>query len=506
MSRTKLAASNVVFGLMSKCVTMVLEFVSRAIFIQVLGVDVLGVNSVFISVVQMLSLAELGITNAMVFSFYRPLADGDQSKLASLTAFYRRIYLTIAAVVFLLGLITVPFLGGILQLHVVPVEYVAAYLLFVVDTAVSYLFVYRTTLIRADQRGFVISKYEMIVNTVRTVAQIVCLLAFGDYILYLVIKVAGTSAINLLSSYRAKRDYPYILNTSESLDSQTKHEVVSVIKSSFVYRVAGAILNSSTNIIMSAMVGSIVVGYLANYVTIITAITSVSVVIFTNLTASVGNMAITESPARRLSVFNTMLIIGSTLTMVFVSTTTIMSNSFITLWIGEEYVLPDSTVFIRMALMFMNCYMQIIFAYREAVGLYRKTKYVMLVAAIMNVGLSIALGELWGVDGILIASILACGCTYFWYEPILLHRDYFEATPINYFKNLLLTAVSTFGLIALGSVLISSFEISNWCSWVLCSLICLVVSAGWSWLIYRKTDAMVELVQHVKILVANGAK
>ena len=505
MSRTKLAVNNVLAGLVNKGLSMILEFVSRAIFIQVLGVELLGVNSVFISIVQMLSLAELGITNAMVFSFYKPLAQQDHEKLAALVAFYRRIYIAIAVVVFLLGVVTVPFLGGILQLEKVPNDLVFGYLLFVLDTAVSYLFVYRTTLIRADQRGFVITKYEMLINTVRSIAQIVLLVQFGSYIGYIVLKVIGTISINIVSSRRAKRDYPFISEPYDDLDKKTKEDVIAVIKSSFVYRVSASLLNSSTNIIMSAIVSSVVVGYLANYVTIITAVTSISVVIFTNLTASVGNLAITESSERRLSVFNTMLVVGSILTTVFVTTTTVMSNSFIALWIGEKYVLPNSTVLLRMGLMFISCYMQVIYSYREAVGLYRKTKYLMLLAAVVNIFLSILLGSWLGVDGILLASILSCVCTYFWYEPVLLYRDYFSSKASFYFRNLAIVLVLTAFLSVGGLSLVSFVEINGWLSWALCALVCFAISISIPILIYRNTNAMRELFHHLRILRVGSA-
>lgn len=500
MSRTKLAASNVIAGLINKSLSMILEFVSRAVFIQVLGVGLLGVNSVFISIMQMLSLAELGITNAMVFSFYKPLAQQDSEKLAELTAFYRRIYIAIALSVLVLGIVTIPFLGIILQIDDVPADCTLGYLLFVLDTAVSYLFVYRTTLIRADQRGFVITKYEMMVNAIRSIAQIASLVLFGSYICFIALKVVGTIAVNVLSSGRAKRDYPYISKPHGELDRQTKDDVVAVIKSSFVYKVSASLLNSSTNIIMSAIVSSIIVGYLANYVTIITAVTSISVVVFTNLTASVGNLAIEESPERRLKIFNTMLVVGSILTVVFVATTTVMCNSFISLWIGDGYVLPISTVLLRMGLMFLECYMQVIFAYREAVGLYQKTKYLMLFAGMLNIVLSIALGQLFGVDGILVASILSRVCTYFWYEPILLYRDYFESSASMFFKNLVIIMLLTGGLSLGGMLLLSAVKVDGWVSWVVCALTCSGLAAFVAIMVYRNTDAMKELVHHIRAL------
>lgn len=494
--------NNVLFGLMSKSVTMILEFVSRVIFIQVLGVEVLGINSVFISVVQMLSLAELGITNAMVFSFYRPLARGNEEELAALVLFYRRIYLAIAAAVVCLGMLMIPFLPYVLQVESLSLDYLLAYFLVICDTAVSYLFVYHVTLIRADQRGYVVTRYEIVVNLIRTVAQIVVLVVTGSYVLYLLMKVIGTGIYNCISSVRAKRDYPYTTKKAHELEKDTKSKVVSVIKSSFIYKVSAALLNSSTNIIMSTLAGAAVVGYLTNYVTIITAISSISVVIFTNLTASVGNLAITESPDRRLSVFKTMITVGSILTIVFVSTTTVMSNSFVSLWIGSGYVLPDSTVYIRMAIMFLSCYMQPIFAYREAVGLYQKTKYIMLAAAVLNIVFSVVLGLLLGVDGILLASVLSCVCTYFWYEPYLLYREYFESSVVSYYKSIGLTLFLTVCISALGIAMLSVLPSLGWIEWATTALAFACAAGCVSLLVFHRTPEFKELKERIKTLAS----
>lgn len=490
--------SNVLFGLISKSITMILEFASRIIFIQVLGVEVLGINSVFISVVQMLSLAELGITNAMVFSFYRPLARDDKEELAALVFFYRRIYLAIAVAVVCLGTLMIPFLPYVLQMESLSLDYLLAYFLVLCDTAVSYLFVYRVTLIRADQRGYIVTRYEIVVNLIRTVAQIAALAITGSYVLYLLIKVIGTSIYNFISSARVKKDYPCIVKKTHDLEKGTKSAVLSVIKSSFIYKVSAALMNSSTNIIMSTLVGATVVGYLTNYVTIITAVSSISVVIFTNLTASVGNLAITESPDRRHSVFRTMITAGSILTIVFVSTTTVMSNSFVSLWIGSEYVLPDSTVYIRMALMFLSCYMQPIFAYREAVGLYQKTKYIMLAAAVLNIIFSIALGLLLGVNGILLASVLSCICTYFWYEPNLLYREYFESSVVSYYKSIGLTLLLTACISALGITLLSALPSLGWIEWAITTLAFACAAGCVSLLAFRHTPEFKELRERIK--------
>ena len=75
-----------------------------------MGEDLLGVNSVFINIIQILSLTELGMTNVVLYSFYKPLAANDKDKLRSLIKFYKKVYQKIALAVFFIGISICPFL------------------------------------------------------------------------------------------------------------------------------------------------------------------------------------------------------------------------------------------------------------------------------------------------------------------------------------------------------------------------------------------------------------
>lgn len=501
MGRLQLASRNVAAGIANNVIVLVLGFVSRAVFIQVLGADVLGVDAVFISMIQMLSLAELGLTNVMVFSYYNPLARGDKRKLAALVKYYRKIYLAIAAIVFGAGMALIPVIPFVINVEQSIPHLVLAYALYVSDVALSYLFVYKATILRADQRGYIITGYEMVSNVLRTLVQIAILLTTGSYVLYVLVMLVFTLATNFVSARRANRDYGFINENPEDLSDKEKSDVLDTIKSGFIYKVSAVLLNSSTNIIISILVSTLVVGYLANYTTIVVAVTSIIVIIFQNLTASVGNLVITEKEEARRGAFNCMLLVGGWLTIVFVTCTFLLSNSFIVLWLGEEYVLPDSTVALKMALMFMSCIMQPIFSYREAVGLYRKTRYVMLAAALLNVAMAIALGALWGLDGILLASILSCAFTYFWYEPKVLYRDYFASGCGGYFKRVAeaLVAVSALGF--LGFVALAQIPQPSWGFWLVEAAAVFLVSNFVCWLIYRRRQEYREVCAAVKAIL-----
>lgn len=60
-SRTKNSIINIVVSFLYQFVFVVLSFVARKIFIDILGIELLGVNGLFTNILTVFSLAELGI-------------------------------------------------------------------------------------------------------------------------------------------------------------------------------------------------------------------------------------------------------------------------------------------------------------------------------------------------------------------------------------------------------------------------------------------------------------
>lgn len=498
MGRAKLASTNIIFGLVGNIINTILGFVSRAIFIQILGEEILGIEAVFTNLIQMLSLAELGLTSVMTFSYYGPIAKKDTRKLQALIAFYRKLYLGIAAAVLCIGLTLIPFLPFIINTEQNISNLTLFYLLFVADSVISYLFVYRSTILRADQRAYIITKYEIVTAIVRTAAQIAVLLVTASYVGYLLVRIVSTLLWNYLSARKAKQLYPELFKGKEKLLKGEKKEIVDTLKSGFIYKVSVVLLNSTTNVILSVLVSTAIVGYLANYNLIVVAVVQVSSIIFTNLTASIGNLVVLESEKVRLSVFRSMLVVSSWITIVFVGCTTVLCHSFIALWIGSAYTLSLSTELLRMGWMFFECILQPIFAYREAVGLYRKTRYIMLISAILNVVLGCVLGFYLGIDGILMGAILSRVLTYFWYEPKVLYKDYFSATSVNYFKEVILALIITAVISAIGLEVMYIIGCNSWFEWIIEAVVVFIVINGICFLVYWRRQALKDVWSTLK--------
>ena len=497
-SRTAYAGKNVISGMMAKVLLIVLEFVSRAVFIKYLGEELLGINGVFANIIQILSLAELGMNNVVNFSFYKPIAEKDTQKVTRLIKFYKKIYNFIAISVLVIGLLVVPFLDYIVNTTIKVDNLSVIYLVFLADTVFSYLFVYKATLLRADQKGYILTKYEMISNVVRVFLQIAAMYLFGNIIIYLLIKVIVSVVTNGISAIKAEKEYPYIKNDEGELDKKEKTEIFNTIKSGFIYKIAGILLNSTDNVLISMILGTIWVGYLANYNTIITGLSSFYAVIFTSLTASIGNLVVLEAKEKKLEIFEIMLVVSSWLAIVFSVCLFVLSGEFVTLWIGEKFILDDGVVLAKVLMLYLSCSLQPLFCYREALGLYRKTKYVMLAAAVINIVLSIVMGYMFGLAGILFASIIAMLLTYLWYEPVILYKECFEIGSKVYFVQRIGEVISMlFALVVLNYV--NTFiPATTWITWFIKAVVLFVIINIYCWLLFRKSNGYTYILNKIK--------
>ena len=196
-TRTDNVIRNMGVGTLFQVISLILGFVSRTIFIKILGSEYLGLNSLFTNILTILSFAELGIGNAIVFSMYKPLALKDTSKLKKLIKFYKRTYTTIGLIVLTLGLLVIPFIPSIINdIPNIKESIYLIYVLFLIDTSISYFFSYKTAIISADQRNYIVIMYTYIFKIVQIIVQLVILYFTHEYLLYLILQLLTTLTTN----------------------------------------------------------------------------------------------------------------------------------------------------------------------------------------------------------------------------------------------------------------------------------------------------------------------
>lgn len=435
-SRTSNSLKTIGVNIFNQILTLALSFISRTVFLMVLSVDYLGISGLFGDILGMLSLADLGFGTAMSYSMYKPLADKDYDKLAGLVNFYKKVYRIIALVITILGLAIVPFLKYIVNTENEIPNLTLYYILYLASTVSSYLVVYKTNVLHADQKGYILGKYTAVFNVLKSVCMILFLLLTHNFTVYLLIQVAFTYITNFFNSHIAEKRYPYINKKIKMRKEETKG-IFTNMGSVFLYKLAGILINATDNTLISILVSTTAVGYYSNYTMVVNKLVGIVNTFFYSLTASIGNLIAKEGKERRYQIFETMQSISTILCTFCITCTFFLMEDFITVWVGKSFVMERIVLWALITNFYFSIILLPIWVFREATGLYQKTKFVMLITAAVNVTTSIMLGKIIGLAGIIFATSISRLTTYFWYEPKLLFKEYFGISCRIYFKKIL---------------------------------------------------------------------
>lgn len=462
-SRTANTAKNAALGLISQISKIVLSFVSRSVFIYVLGVEYLGVNGLFSNILMLLSFAELGIGNAIIYGMYKPLAVDDKEKIKSLMALYAKAYRAIGIFVFVAGLLVIPFMDYIIKdTPNVNESIVLIYILFLVNTSISYFYVYKKSIIQADQKGYLVLTYQQLFNIGKTVVQIIFLMLTGQYILFLIIQIMTTLLNNIYVSKKSEKMYPFLKEgKAKSLSKEEQSLIFSNVKALFLYKFGSVVLNGTDNIIISALIGISAVGLNSNYVLIVSSLTAIVGQIMHGFTASVGNLNAVGTKVTKERAFNKMFFISAWMYGFCSLGLYLFLNKLIVLWIGEAYIFSDLAVLAIVLHFYVNSVHFTAYTYRVTMGLFVQGKWAPFAAAITNVILSFWLGSTIGIAGIFFATSIARLLTTGIVDPILVYRNGFEKSPLRYYVRYFSFAGLFVGLYFLMKLVVSFISIAG---------------------------------------------
>lgn len=411
---------------------LVINFISRTIFIRVLGAEYLGINGLFTNILTLLSLAELGFGNAIIYSMYKPLAKGDTKKLSALVNFYRKIYIRVAVIVSLIGILLLPFLKYIVKTDL-PIDRLSIYyLLFLGNTIASYILAYKNSIINADQKVYILKICLFITNIIQAILQITILYATKNYVLYLTVQILCTLFNNAIVSYKADKIYPFIKD-KQTLGEKEKKEIYQNVSAIFIYKLSGTLLNNTDNILISMLLGTIYVGYYSNYYMITSSLIGIVMMIFNSVTASVGNLIVEGNSGQQLKVFEEMNFIAFIICGIISITLLNVFNEFIAIWVGTEFILKNNVVLMIIINFYIMGMLNPIWIFRDTTGIFKETKNVSIILGILNIVLSLILGKICGLFGILLATAVSRLLTSCWYHPYILYRDIFKVPIKKYF-------------------------------------------------------------------------
>lgn len=507
-TRTEYSVLNMLTGLGGYFLNTVIGYICRIIFVRCLADEYLGINGLFSNILSMLSLVELGIGSAMGYALYQPLAKDDKEKITSLMALYKKSYNIIGIVVALLGIMMIPLLQYIIVKPQQIVENIyIIYLVYLFNTASSYFFSYRSALLIAAQKNYIVSGVNYAITTIVSIIQIPILLITQNFMIYLLCQSIGVFINNVIVSMWAKHDYPYIEKKNvKPITKKEKRQMAVNIKALTINKIAAMLVNNTDNIVITYFNGLISTGVISNYTLLTGTLGSITSQLFNGITASVGNLNAVENNKKKYNFFRILnlanfWIYGWCCIGIF-----LVSGEIVKICFGQKFVL-DMQIPLVLAINFYLVGMNnAVLIYKNAMGLFKYGQYLLILTAMINLVLDVILGKMWGMFGIFLATIIARVLTNTWYEPYAVFKYGLEKNFKEYIKIFLEYVVVLIFTGAVCYVLCGFCKYNNIINLILKVIICSIIPNIVFYMCYGKTQEGKYLIGAIKKIITGVIK
>lgn len=453
MSRLDNARKGIVAGFANNILNVILPFISRTIIIYTLGNAYTGLGGLFTSIIQVLSISELGFGAAVSYILYKPIAEGDDAKVRAILNFTKRCFRIIGLIILMIGLAIMPFLHHLIKSDIP--NGLNIYILFVIyllNVVLGYLtFAYKRLLFSANQRYDV----ETIIGSVTLIAQyvlqIIVLLTTKNYYLFVVVTVVTSMSNNIMCHIVTKRMFPQYFCEGQIGVAETK-VLKKTIGGSFFAKVGETISMSLDNIIVSAFFGLVILGRYGNYLYVITALVALFAILHNTLRPIIGNCIVVESKQNNFTRFSVMNHMYLWCSIFCACCLLVLYQDFITVWVGEENLFSMWVVILLVASFLLGRTTCVPVLFVEAAGLWWECKFFAIIGAATKLLLSLFLSKMIGLPGMLIASMISTvAVTLFGYTTVLFKHYFVDKRHRSaYIKNTAGTVLK--GLFSIGAV------------------------------------------------------
>lgn len=493
-SRTEYSVMNTTVAFVAQATAILMGFFTRVVFTRMLSEGYVGINGLFTDILNILSLSELGVGTAITYALYGPIARNDIKKQQILMRMFRTFYRITAGVVLIAGLCLIPFLDILMKDRPDVDHLIIIYLLYLLNSFVSYLLIYKKILVDAHQMNYITVMYHNGFLVLQDICQIIVLLLTRNFILFLIVAVVCTMSGNICMSRKADRLFPYLKEPcKERLLQEERRDIFKNVKAMLMHKIGNVVVNNTDNLLISSFVGVVTAGIYSNYYLIIGSVRQVLDQAMLGVAASVGNLGVTEEKEKVGQIFDRLFFIGYWLFGVAGICLLELLNPFVELAFGERYLFRKEIVLILCINFCINGMRRAVLIFKESMGLFWYDRYKAVAEAVLNLVISVLLVTKFGVAGIFAGTFCSTVLTSVWVEPYVIYKYRLEKPVTEFFTKY----VGYLGVMAV------VWGITEYCCRfisgqvflvLICRLgICLIVPNILLWLIYRRTVEWKEL-------------
>lgn len=405
--RSKLAIKNSTVNLINQMICIIMAMVVRKFLIRYLGVEILGVNSTIVEVVNMLALSELGIQYSISYRLYKPIAEGNEQLVGEIFTLFKKAYRIVGTFIFVGGLICLPFIHLIVN---TTIDMKTVYLVYIIQigiTASSYYVTYYRTLLGAYQNQYFCTSVDIIFNMIFYTLKLIVIIYTKSYIIYLLLQVGQLFGSNLIIADYCKKKLPFIKQKFEPSKKEQK-ELFADLKEIVLGNISGYVYRSTDSMVISAFCGSLLVGLLSNYKTITQSIRQLINIVDSSLNPTWGNFLSQETDSKKIKdIFDMFNLLQFIICAVMLIPILCLADDFVIMWIGEDYLISPVLLWLIVVDIYMNTIHEPNAMIMRGYGMFKEDKWISAAAAVVNLVSSIVLVQFMGIQGVLLGTLFA---------------------------------------------------------------------------------------------------
>lgn len=412
--RTKNSSLNIICGIISLILTSILGFILSKIFLNNLGLEYNGLNGVFNNIINILAITELGIAGAINYALYKPIYEKDYSKISLILAIYKKFYKIIGSIIFILALFVTIFIPVFFKERTILDNYIRfSFVLCTINTVVSYFFAYSRNIFYAMQKNYIISIIDCIFKIFKYLTQIITLIIFKNFIIYLIINIIFTLANNLTIYIISCKYFKNINLKCKTIDKEIEKDILKSVKKLAIVQLLSTLINFTDNLIISSFISITSSGLYVNYNFIFSQLNQIITTIFHGIGASIGNLISENNKDKIKNIFVNLQYVAFFIGLFCVICLYFLTEPFITLWIGKEYLLSNSVLIVLIINLYLFVNRQPINYYMNTGGYFKKLIFPLSLEAILNLIISIILAIKIGLIGVFLGTLISSIISYF---------------------------------------------------------------------------------------------
>ncbi|QGQ47216.1 lipopolysaccharide biosynthesis protein [Metabacillus sediminilitoris] len=432
--RVRKASLNVLVNFLTIILGFLPSFIVRKAFLVSLGNEFLGLSSLFTNIIGLLSIVELGIGSAIIYSLYKPFAEDNKEKVKGYLNYYSKFYRIVGLFIFILGLLLIPFLDLFIKNEFSILDARLYFILFLIDTVIGYFFSYKLSIINVAQEGYKISIATTLSKLIISILQYTMLMIFPSFYLYILIQISINFLYYLIMNYYINNKYNWIKKTKGFISKEEKESLIKNIKALFLHKIGGVLVLGTDNLIISYYINLTVVGIYNSYYLVIGAFQTIITSALTGVTASVGNLLTEEKTENSYSVHKRLFFLSFWIVSFITISLSNTIKQFVQLWLGEDQILDMLTISVVLVNFYFILMRGSVERFKEGGGIYHQDRYAPLFELVINLVASVILVNVIGLPGVFLGTLLSNILVIFWVKPKMVYKYIFNKKLSEYFK------------------------------------------------------------------------